>query len=333
MSDSSTKPLVLVTGGAGYIGSHVTRMLLESGYRVRVMDKLMFGDLGLSNSSSHPRFEFQRGDILHVEEVVRALDGIEAVIHLAGLVGDPACAHDRDATVAINYEATKVMVEIAKYKGVKRFVFASTCSVYGAAEDYILNEGSAVSPVSLYAETNLRSEQVILRGFEGTGIVRGIVRFATVYGASERMRFDLVINILTAKAVTEKRIEIFGGAQWRPNVHVQDAARGLICLLESASDAMDGEIFNIGSNEQNHRISELGEIVGAVIPGTEIVHRSEQPDLRSYHVSFDKIAHVLGYSTRFRIEDGIREIQEILASGRVGDYTEDTYYNVKYSEV
>jgi nucleoside-diphosphate-sugar epimerase len=307
-------------------------MLLEEGYRVRVLDKLMFGDAGLSDVKDHPDFELQKGNILHVEEVVRALDGTRGAIHLAGLVGDPACAHNRDATVAINYEATKVMVEVAKYKGVRRFVFASTCSVYGAAEDYVLNEGSVVSPVSLYAETNLRSEDVILRGFEGTETVRGIVRFATVYGASKRMRFDLVVNILTAKAVTENRIEIFGGDQWRPNVHVQDAARGLICLLEAPEEKVDGEIFNIGSNGQNYRISELGELVGSVIPGTEVLARTEQPDKRSYNVSFDKAAHVLDYGVKFRVEDGVREVQETLTGGQVTDYKEDRYYNVKYSE-
>ncbi len=333
MSSGSERPLVLVTGGAGYVGSHVTRLLLAKGYRVRVLDKLMFGRAGLDEVADHADLEVQQGDILHVEEVVRALDGAQIVIHLAGLVGDPACAHNRDATLAINYEATKVMVEISKYKAIRRFIFASTCSVYGAAENYVLNEGSVVSPVSLYAETNLQSERVIFRGFEGTGVTAGIVRFATVYGASPRMRFDLVVNILTAKAVSEGRIEVFGGSQWRPNVHVQDAAAGLLCLMEGPAEKVHGEIFNIGSNEQNYRISELGEIVASAIPGTQITHRKEQPDPRSYHVSFEKVAHVLGYRVRFSVEDGIREVQKAMTDGRVADYREDRYYNVKYSEV
>jgi len=333
MEQEREQPLVLVTGGAGYVGSHLTRMLLERGGHVRVLDKLMFGSAGLDPVAGHPRLELQEGDILHVEDVTRALDGVDAVIHLAGLVGDPACAHDRDATVAINYEATKVMVEIAKYKEVGRFLFASTCSVYGASEDYVLNEGSVVSPVSLYAETNLKSEQVILRGLEGSGVVRGIVRFATVYGASARMRFDLVVNILTAKATTEKRIEVFGGSQWRPNVHVQDAARGLLCLLDSPAERIDGEIFNVGSNEQNYRISQLGSLVADVLPGTDVVQRTEQPDRRSYNVSFDKISHVLGYRVEHTVEDGVREVHRQLTEGTVPDYTEARYYNVKYAEV
>lgn len=333
MSHSTHSPLVLVTGGAGYIGSHLTRMLLERGYRVRVMDKLMFGADALAPVMSDPRLELQKADILHVEEVVRALDGADAVIHLAGLVGDPACAHDRDATVAINYEATKVLVEISKYKSIGRFIFASTCSVYGAAEDYVLNEGSAVSPKSLYAETNLKSEQVILRGFEGTDIIRGMVRFATVYGASDRMRFDLVVNILTAKAVTDRKIEIHGGSQWRPNVHVQDAADALIHLLEAQAEKVNGEIFNVGSNEQNYKISDLGKLVSGCIEGTEVVQRLEQLDPRSYNVSFDKIRHVLGYKVKFKVEDGVREVETMLRNGRVQDYTEDRYYNVRYSEV
>jgi nucleoside-diphosphate-sugar epimerase len=333
MQRDSDPPLILVTGGAGYIGSHVTRILLGRGYRVRVLDKLMFGSAGIDALRGDPNLELQKGDILHVEDVVRALDGAHAVVHLAGLVGDPACAHNRDATVAINYESTKVMVEISKYKGVKRFLFASTCSVYGASEEYVLNEGSIVSPVSLYAETNLKSEGVILRGFEKTDVVRGIVRFATVYGGSPRMRFDLVVNILTAKASSDRRVEIFGGSQWRPNVHVQDAARGILSLLEAPARAVDGEIFNIGSNEQNYRIGELGDLVAEVIPGIEIVHRKEQPDKRSYNVSFDKAAHVLGYSVEHTVQDGVREVRDMITGGQVADYTEDRYYNVKYSEV
>jgi len=216
---------VLVTGGAGYIGSHCVRMLLAGGHSVRVLDSLLWGDDALKPMMNGAgNLEVFQGDIRHVEDVVAATKGCQGVIHLAGIVGDPACELDPEATHTINFEATKIMVEVAKYANVRRFVFASTCSVYGAAEDYVLNEGSVVNPVSLYAETNLRSEHVILRGFEGTNTIPTIVRFATIYGVSSRMRFDLVVNIMSAKAHYERKVRVFGGDQWRPFVHVADAA-------------------------------------------------------------------------------------------------------------
>ncbi len=325
------KMKVMVTGGAGYIGSHCVRMLLARGYNVRVLDSLLFGDDALQpmmNGGSS--LELIQGDIRHVEDVVAATKGCQAVIHLAGIVGDPACELDPEATHTINYEATKIMVEVAKYANVRRFVFASTCSVYGAAEDYILNEGSVVNPVSLYAETNLRSEHVILRGFEGTTTVPTIVRFATIYGVSARMRFDLVVNIMAAKAHYEKKVRVFGGDQWRPNVHVQDAARGLIACMEAPEDRARGEVFNIGSNDQNYRIREIGEIVARTLPGTEIEIIKDSPDKRSYHVSFDKARYVLGFEVHHTVGQGVLEIADLLAGEKIPNYLDDRYYNVKY---
>jgi nucleoside-diphosphate-sugar epimerase len=326
----ATKERILVTGGAGYIGSHLVRMLLERGYAVRVLDSLAFGDGSIKVLYSNPDLELMKGDIRHIQDVVKAMDDVYGVIHLAGIVGDPACELDPEATHAINFEATKLMVEISKYKHVRRFVFASTCSVYGASEDYTLNEGSILNPVSLYAETNLRSEIVILRGFEGSDVVPSIARLATVYGVSERMRFDLVVNILSAKATMEHMIKIFGGDQWRPNVHVRDAALGFMTLLEAPPEEVRGEIFNIGSNEQNYKIKDLGELVIKCLPGTKVTHVPESPDKRSYRVSFDKARYVLGYSVTRKVEDGVMETHELLKSGKVPNYLDDKYYNVKY---
>jgi len=324
------KRRILVTGGAGYVGSHLVRRLLSNGYAVRVLDNLIFGDASVKELYSNPDFELVKGDIRHIEDVAESMDGCYAVIHLAGIVGDPACELKPDLTHAINYEATKLMVEITKYKGLKRFIFASTCSVYGAAEDYILNEGSVVNPVSLYAETNLRSEQIILRGFDGTDVVCSIMRLATVYGASYRMRFDLVVNILSAKAVNDGKIKIYGGKQWRPNVHVEDVAEACVMLLESPASGVDKETFNIGSNEQNYRIAELGDIVRQCIPGIEVETLDESPDPRSYHVSFDKAHHVLGYRVGRTVKSGVLEIRKMFSDGLIKNYLDDVYYNVKY---
>ncbi|HVP39275.1 MAG TPA: SDR family oxidoreductase [Candidatus Saccharimonadales bacterium] len=322
---------IMVTGGAGFIGSHCVRMLLEKGYSVRVLDSLLFGDQALRPLlDAGQDLELLQGDIRHVEDVVAATKGCHGVIHLAGIVGDPACELDPEATHTINFEATKIMVEVAKYANVRRFVFASTCSVYGAAEDMVLNEGSVVTPVSLYAETNLRSEQVILRSFEGTRTVPVIVRFATVYGVSRRMRFDLVVNIMSAKAHYDRKVRVFGGDQWRPNVHVQDAARGLVACLEAPEDRARGEVFNIGSNDQNYKIRELGEIVARTLPGVAIEMVKDSPDKRSYHVSFDKARYVLGYEVHHTVAQGVLEVAELLQSGSIPDYLDNRYYNVKY---
>ncbi|KPJ61391.1 MAG: hypothetical protein AMJ46_01480 [Latescibacteria bacterium DG_63] len=324
------KRRILVTGGAGYVGSHLVRKLLSRGYAVRVLDSLLFGDASVRELSENADFELMKGDIRHIEDVVQSMEDCYGVLHLAGIVGDPACELKPDVTHAINYEATKIMVEISKYKGIKRFVFASTCSVYGAADDYVLNEGSVLNPVSLYAETNLRSEQIILRGFNGTDVVSSIMRLATVFGASYRMRFDLVVNILTAKAVNERKIKIYGGKQWRPNVHVEDVAEAAITLLEVDASSVDREIFNIGSNEQNYRIAQLGDIVRQCIPGTQVETVSESPDPRSYNVSFDKARHVLGYRVGRTVKSGVLEIEKMFKAGLIENFLDDIYYNVKY---
>jgi len=322
--------LIMVTGGSGYIGSHLVRQLLDKGYAVRNLDKLAFGDGATKELQGHPNYSHIAGDIRHIEDVVAAAKGAYGVIHLAGIVGDPACDLDHDVTWSINLEATKLMVECCKYAGIQRFVFASTCSVYGAADDYTLNEGSVLNPVSLYAETNLASERIILKGFEGTKVVPTIVRFATVYGASRRMRFDLVVNIMTAKAVKDGTVRVFGGDQWRPNVHCQDAAGGLLACLEGSEERVKNEIFNIGSDEQNYKIQELGELVARCVPGTKVETMGESPDRRSYKVSFEKARQVLGFTPRFRVEDGVAEIQRMLENGNVENYQADRYYNVRY---
>ncbi len=318
---------ILVTGGAGYIGSHLTRFLLEKGYRVHLLDNFTYGWKGIEEIRDHPELVIFEGDICNIRDVVKAVKGTKAVIALAAIVGDPAAALDEDETNSTNFESTKVMLEACEHYNVERLVFASSCSVYGANSDIQLNEGSWLNPVSLYAKTRILSEQVLLGN--SRNVAPTILRLSTVFGLSRRMRFDLVINILTAKAVREGQIQIFGGSQWRPLIHVQDVARAFMMAAEAPIELVRGEIFNVGGNHLNFRIEELGEIVKKIMPETVTDIKPEDPDRRDYRVNFDKIKSMLNFEPQHDIEFGVREIQQFLNTTDI-DLTDDIYYNVKY---
>ena len=238
---------VLVVGGAGYLGSVLCRKLLDMDYRVRVLDNLIFGDHGITELYPHPKFEFINGDMRNIQTVMNAVKGTDAVIHLAAIVGDPASALDPQETIEVNYLGTRLLAEICRYSQVNRFIFASTCSVYGASinPNTKINEKSQLNPVSLYAEMKLKSEQGILE-LADENFSPTILRMATLYGLSPRMRFDLVVNLLTAKAGSDKKITIFGGDQWRPLLHVKDAADAYIRCLDMPIHQIGGDILNVG---------------------------------------------------------------------------------------
>ena len=318
---------ILVTGGAGYIGSHLVRKLLERGYRVNVLDNLSYGGSGIEGILGEKNLNFIEGDICCVKDVVKAVQGTSRVIALAAIVGDPACELNREDTISTNYQATKILVEVAKYYRVERIIFASSCSVYGANSKLILNEGSQLQPLSLYAETRIMSEQVLLESCEN--VVPVILRLATVFGFSRRMRFDLVVNILSAKAAMEKRIQVYGGSQWRPFVHVKDAADAFILAAEAPGEQVNREIINVGSNSLNFRIKDLAGIVKKVLKGTRIEMKPEIEDSRDYRVGFDKIGSTLGFKPRYKIEHGVREIARFLERRKI-NYKDDIYYNVRY---
>jgi nucleoside-diphosphate-sugar epimerase len=322
------KQTVLVIGGAGYIGSALVPLLLESGWTVRVLDLMMYGDEPLAKNGLLDKITLHRADFRHIEQVVDAMRGVDALVHLGGIVGDPACALDEELTIDINLIATRMIAEVAKGLGIDRFVFASTCSVYGAADE-ILNERSRLSPVSLYARSKIASEVVLQRLADHTfGPV--VLRFGTIYGLSGRTRFDLVVNLMTAKALTERKITIFGGDQWRPFVHVEDAARGVLVALEAPREIVANGVFNVGSDEENYRIREIAEIVGQEVPGTVLDAASLVEDQRNYRVSFARISRELGYRPKWTVRDGVRQVVEAFSSGAVEDYRLPKYSNVKY---
>ncbi len=319
---------VLVIGGAGYIGSALLPKLLEAGYKVRLLDLLLYGTEPIQAWLDHPNLEIVQADFRQVEKVVQVMRDMDAVIHLGGLVGDPACALDEQLTLDINLTATRMIAEVAKGSGIGHFIFASTCSVYGVSNEP-LDERSELRPVSLYARSKIASEKVLL-SMADDRFSPVILRFGTIYGLSGRPRFDLVVNLLTAKAVVDGKITIFGGDQWRPFLHVEDAAQAIALALKAPLPLVRNQIFNVGSNDQNYQIKQVGEIIHRFVPEAEIVYENDIPDKRNYWVNFNKIHRTLSFSARWTVEQGVQQIIEALKTGRIGDYRDMRYSNLEF---
>jgi len=320
---------ILVTGGAGYIGSVLCKKLLEQGYQVRVFDNLTFGKESISDLLSNENIEIIEGDLKDLDSFPNLLDDIHAVMHLAALSNDPTSDLDPRETLKINYEATKKLALSCKEKKIQRFIYSSSCSVYGAGLNEKLTEESAKLPVSVYAESKLKSE-VALSSMMGESFAPCFLRNATAFGLSPRMRFDLVINIMTKFAIAKNKIYIMGGGkQWRPLVHISDIADAHIAVLEAPIEKIKGEAFNIGSNELNFQMESLAERVKACIPEIEVEKVIEDPDKRSYNVCFDKAEKVLGFKAKKTIEEGINEIKEAIQTGKISDPEDIKYYNLK----
>jgi len=325
---SDQRGRVLVIGGAGYIGSALVIELLAKGVKVRVLDLLMYGTEPLKTVLDHPNLELIRADFRQIDKVVAAVRDMDAVIHLGGIVGDPACALDEDLTIDVNVTATRMIAEVAKGHGVARFIFASTCSVYGASDE-MLDEQSRLNPVSLYAQSKIACERIVQKmGDDSFATV--ILRFATIYGLSGRIRFDLVVNLLTAKAVVDGVITVRGGDQWRPFLHVQDAAHAVSMALEAPLDVVRNRIFNVGSEGQNYTISQVGEMIHRLVPEARLWDEGFDQDRRNYRVSFDRIRTQLGFAPRWNVERGIHQVIDAIRSGDVGNYKDARYSNFEF---
>ena len=323
---------VLVVGGAGYVGSQLVKDLLHKGYNVRVLDSLLFGDASMNSFNKNKNFELVVGDLRNIETLVKSIRGMDAVVHLAGIVGDPACSLDDDFTIEVNLSATSMIAELCKTFGIQRLVFSSTCSVYGQSEDgKPLNETSELNPVSLYAKTKIASEKVLME-MASPSFSPTILRFATLFGISPRPRFDLVVNILAARAAKLGKINVFGGNQWRPFVHVRDISRAITAVLEAPISKVGGEIFNVGSNSENHKIIDLGKMVGDLIPGTEVVIDESKEDERNYNVQFNKLNDTLGVHLEESVKEGVLEIAREVKSGKIQDFLAPVYSNVQLTE-
>ena len=306
---------VLVTGGAGYLGCCLVRLLLESGHHVRVLDSLLHGGEPLLGFWHKPQFEFVFGDIRDLPTLRASLDQIDSVVHLAAIVGDPACARDPIHAREVNLDASLALLQECCKRQIEKFVFASTCSNYGrmpGAEEYV-DEQSPLSPLSVYAETKVAFEEALLTGNDNSRPAVTSLRLATLYGVSPRMRFDLTVNEFTFDMLCKGHLVVFGEQFWRPYIHVRDAARAF-CEILQAPASQEPEVYNVGATDQNFRKSDLIEFIRPYAPNATIDVVRKAGDLRDYRVCFDKIAKRLGFRPAYSVQQGIAEVAKLVRS-------------------
>ena len=304
---------ILVTGGAGYIGSVLTHKLVELGYNVRIIDSLIYGKDGISDLISKNSVELIEKDIRDEKTLNEAVKEIDCVIHLAAIVGDPLCKKIPIAAKQINEDATKKLITISKKQGVKRFIFASTCSNYGSVLTTV-DENSPIKSLSLYSETKINSENFILNA-ESSRFEPCILRFATAHGLSPRMRFDLLLQEFLRDAILDKKIRIYGPNFWRPLAHVEDISNACITTIKSSKDIISGEVYNVGNSNENYTKKMLAEVIQKFVPSTEIEITESKTDLRTYKVSFDKIKNNLKFISKKTIRDSISDILAEIENG------------------
>ena len=321
---------VLVTGGAGYIGSVLVRQLLKKGYTVRAFDSLKFGGEALYDVMLYPGFEFMKGDVRNADDVSKALQGMDAVAHLAAVVGDPACKKYPAEANETNWGGSVLLFDMAEAAGIKRFVFASTCSNYGKMPDpdSFVTETSGLNPISLYAELKVRFEKYLMEEKKDSRMCSTSLRFGTVYGFSHRIRFDLTVNEFTRNATVQGEQEIWGKQFWRPYCHVDDLARSVVLVFESAEEKVRANVFNVGSTEENYNKGMIIEEVCKVVPHVKVHYIESTEDPRDYRVNFDKIKKELGFTITKKVPDGVKEIYTLLKTGIITDSFAQKFRNI-----
>ncbi|MCS4174468.1 NAD-dependent epimerase/dehydratase family protein [Salinibacter ruber] len=325
---------VLVTGGAGYIGSMLVRQLLRAGHRVRVADTLQAGGESIIDLLDVDDFEFVRSDVRDEDAMREAAAGVDAIVHLAAIVGDPACAEAPELARNINLDASKQLYRIAEDLGIGKFVFASTCSNYGKMEgEDFLDEDSPLRPVSLYAETKVEVEKYLLDQPDGNDCKPTCLRFATVYGLSPRVRFDLTVNQFTKELALGKELVIYGEQFWRPYCHVADLARSVRTVLNAEADDVAFDVFNVGDNDENYQKQTIVDLIVERIPDADLSYVEKTEDPRDYRVDFSKIHDRLGFEITRTVPDGIDEIKYIIENGFIQDPEDERYYNIDPKEV
>lgn len=319
---------ILVTGGAGYIGSVLCRLLLEAGQEVVAYDSLLFGDEGIQELYDNKNFEFIKGDVGDENLLRSVMNGCDVVVHLAAIVGDPACKLFPDEATRVNKYSSETVLRIAGESGVGRFIFASTCSNYGVQEngESAMDEFSLLTPQSHYAKLKVGFEQHLMQSdYPGSWT---ILRFATVYGLSPRARFDLTVNHFTRDMTLGIPLEIFGEGQWRPYCHVMDLARSVLEVLKREAVEMQGKIYNVGDSNENYTKRQIVDAIQSHAPDAEVNFISSNGgDLRDYRVDFGRIASELDFSVAMRLPDGITELRQALEDGIFEDPFAKKYQN------
>ena len=327
MTEKRSIKTVLVTGGAGYVGSALIPELINAGYHVKVLDLYMFGNDVLNSVQGHPNLEQIKGDIRDKLLLAKIIPGCDAVIHLACISNDPSFELNPELGKSINYDAFIPLVDISKSSGVKRFIYASSSSVYGIKEEKNVTEDLPLLPLTDYSKYKAMCEDVLMEKKE-PGFVTLILRPSTVCGYSPRLRLDLTVNILTNLAVNNRKITVFGGQQMRPNIHIKDMVRAYLKSLEWPDEAIDGKIYNVGF--ENFTVAEIAEKVRSVVgPDIDIV-TTPSDDNRSYHVSSEKIKRELGFVAQHSVEEAAQDLFAAFQAGKIPNSMKDIkYYNIK----
>lgn len=317
-----------ITGGAGYIGALAVEELIAAGHEVRILDALLHEQTEVARTLEQLGAELIVGDVRDAGARRALVSGVNAVVHLGAIVGDPACAADPESSHAINVEGSQSLASDASDMGVERFVFASTCSNYGRMTDPTvpIDEEGVLAPVSLYAEQKVAVERELMRRADQLGVT--CLRFATVYGAAPRMRFDLTVNEFTRDLWAARPLEVFGEQFWRPYVHVAEAARAVRMVLEASPALVVGEVFNVGESSENYRKLDLVELITSRLGRGEVTYVRRDEDPRDYKVSFEKVRNRLGFEPARRVPDGIDEIVRGLEAGRFGDPWDASWSNL-----
>ncbi len=316
---------ILITGGAGYLGTWITRLLLEDNHYVRVIDRCFFGEKPVEGFKQNNNYELIKDDIRWPSEAV--FKDIDILIDLAGLSNDPSCSLNSELTQSINRDGIINFNRMAKEAGIRQVINASSCSVYGQGGGYFVEESASCNPLTLYAQSKLMVEEFLFNNLCDRNYCVTALRFGTLYGLSRRMRFDLIVNIMTARVMMSNKIFVNGGGlQWRPLVHVQDAARAFLHVLDAPVEKVNGQVFNVGANDQNFRVITVANIIHDIFPGSEMIIVPEDADERSYNVSFDKIKNHLGFKPKRNVPETVVDIRDALKDGIVeyrGDGQDD----------
>ena len=307
---------ILLTGGSGYLGSVLTRKLLANGHHVRILDNFLFGKGSLKDIQDNKKLELVTGDIRDLSVVGKSLKNIDAVIHLASIVGTQSAELDSKISTEINFMATRNIAELCKIYKIKQFIFASTCSVYGAQPDRLIAENSEVDPMDSYGLSKFQSERAILQTYD----YPTILRLGTLFGASHRMRFDLAINLFIAQAMNKEKLTVFGGEQWRPFLHVDDAAEAFSFAVENKMEGTYNVVW------KNLTISEMAKDVKKLIPA-QVDLSKDIIDKRDYRVSGKKLER-FGFKAKKDIAYAAKEFKSKILED-VENYKQDKYSNYK----